>query len=103
MANQLNGTTFYVDSAHGSTTSDDFVKKQCLVSWIIVTATAANARIVLGDVGDNAPVKLDLRVPTNGVSQLFHFRGLNVLFPNGVKVLTLTNAIATIGLTNSGS
>lgn len=102
MANIQNGSTFYVDTAH-STDADDLAKKNTLVSYIIVTSTAANGRIVLGDVGSNAGSKADLRVPEAGKSVMFHFRVSPMNFPNGIKVLTLVNAVATIGMTNTGS
>lgn len=102
MANQQNGSTFYIDTAH-STDTDDLEKKNALVSYVVVTATAANGRIVLGDVGSNGATKVDLRVPVSGQSILFHFRNSPMNFPNGIKVLTLANAVATVGITNTGS
>lgn len=101
MANTFNGNTFYVDSAHSSS-ADDLLRKGVLVAYVNVTATAANGRIVLGDVGNDPQKKLDLRVAVSGDSQLFRFDANPVLFPNGIQVITLANAIATIVLRNPG-
>jgi hypothetical protein len=101
--NISNGTTFYVDTAYSGVPSQDYVKSQTLVSWIIVTALAANANIVLGDVAPGGPNKFNLSVPVAHSSQMFHFRGMNAMFPNGIRVLSLSNATATIGITNTGN
>lgn len=101
MANQLSGSTWYVDVSH-TTDADDLAKKPTHVGWIILTPTAANARIVLNDVGPNGPVKIDLRWSENGQSQLFHFRDKPLVFSNGIRVTTITNAVASIGITNIG-
>lgn len=100
--NQVNGSTFYIDTAH-ATDDDDYLKKNALVAWVSVTTTAANGRIVLGDSGSNNPTKIDLRVPDANRTVLFHFRKSPMLFPNGIKVLTLANAVATAGITQTGS
>lgn len=100
--NQVNGSTFYIDTAH-STDADDYIKKNLLVVWVSVTTTAANGRIVLGDTGTNNPTKIDLRVPDANKTVLFHYRTSPMMFPNGIKVLTLTNAVATAGVTQTGS
>lgn len=98
MANILNGNTFYIDTAG----SEDLVRKQALVAYIVVTATGANARIVLNDVGTNPVVKLDLRVATAGTTEIFRFEEKPLLFPNGIRVSTLTNAVATLVISNPG-
>jgi len=101
MANVLNNNTFYIDTAFSSS-SDDLVRKNALVAYILVTATAANGRIVLSDVASSPDLKLDLRVATSGASQEFIFVDNPVVFPNGIRVSVLTNAIATIVLRNPG-
>lgn len=101
MANVLNGNSFYVDTAF-TNSADDLVKKQALVVYIAVTATAANGRIVLGDVAASPDLKIDLRVATSGTTQLFSFVDNPVIFPNGIRVITLTNAVATVVLRNPG-
>lgn len=95
MANTLNGNTFYVDTAFSSS-ADDLVKKQVLVDYIVVTATGANGRIVIADVGTNPVVKLDLRVATANTSEIFRFAEKPLRFPNGITITLLANAVATI-------
>lgn len=101
MANVLNGNSFYVDTAF-TNAADDLVRKQALVVYVVVTATAANGRIVLSDVGNNPDLKLDLRVPSANSTQPFVFVDNPVIFPNGIRISTLTNAVATIVLRNPG-
>lgn len=101
MANVLNGNTWYVDTVH-STDADDVVRKQALVAYIIVTATGANGRIVLGDSANNPANKLDLRVPVSGTSQIFRFGERPLMFPNGIRCLLISNAVATIVIQNAG-
>lgn len=101
MANVLNGNTFYIDSVHSSD-SDDLVRKQALIAYIAVTATGANGRIVLTDVGAPSDIKLDLRVEVSGHTELFRFDEVPVIFPNGVRVSVLSNAVATLVIRNSG-
>lgn len=95
MANVRNGNTIYVDSAATLTTD-----KNLHVVNVLVTATAASAVVVLAD-PDGTSLKADLRVATNGTTESFMFV-TPVFFPNGIKVTTLTNAIATIIYTRSG-
>lgn len=102
MANVLNGNTFFIDTAHSSAV-DDLDRKQVLVTGIVVTATGANGRIVLGDKASNSPPKLDLRVADSGTTQSFIFRDSIVLFPNGIQVITLTNAVATVIIKSPGA
>jgi hypothetical protein len=102
LANVLNGNTWYVDTAHASA-SDDLALKDVRVSYVVVTATGANAVVVLGD-PDTNDTKLDLRVATSGSCEVFEFDSLPIRFPNGVKVKTLTNAVATlVGVQSKGS
>lgn len=101
MANVLNGNTWYADTVH-SNDSDDLVRKQVLAVYVIVTTTGVNARVVLGDSGNNPAPKLDLRVAANGTSQIFRFEAKPVLFPGGIRVLTLTNAVISVVIQNPG-
>lgn len=97
MANLRNGNTYYIDS------TAEILDEKALVVYIIVTATAANGRIVLADLGNGtAQTKLDLRVATSGDSEAFPFDAYPVLFPNGIRVVTLSNAVATLVLTKAG-
>lgn len=101
MANISNGNTFYVDTAF-SLESDDLARTNTLVTYVIVTATAANGKIVLGDAVTNSTIKMDLRVPTSGSSVMFRFDVSPVIFPKGIRVVQLANAVATIVFKNAG-
>jgi len=102
LANTLNGNTWFVDTAYSSS-ADDLPLNNLMVEYVIVTATAANAVVVLSDPSTGAK-KFDLRVDTAGRSELFRFESDPVRFPNGIRVLTLTNAVATVvGKTSKGS
>jgi hypothetical protein len=96
MANVASTNTIYIDST-GSITSP----AQPKVMAVVLTATSANARIVLAD-DSTSDKKLDLRVATSGSSQVFDFSQSPIFFANGVSVATLTNAIATLVYTSSG-
>ena len=101
MANVLNGNTWFVDTQYTSE-ADDLVRKQLLVVYITVTATAANGRIVVGDSGSNPAPKFDLRVAVANTTEIFRFEAKPSLFPNGIRVLTLSNAVATVVIQNPG-
>ena len=96
MANIRNGNTWYVD-ATGSLGDD----RDVLVAYITVTATASFGRVVLADQVTGS-LKMDLRVATNGDTQLFDFSSKPIRFPNSISVATLTNAIVTLVITNQG-
>ena len=89
MANVNNGNTRFVDTAADITT------KASLVYYVIVTATSANAVVVLSNQG-NSEKKADLRVATSGATQTFDFSANPISFPLGIKVTTLTNAVVTL-------
>lgn len=93
MANTRSGNIWYVDTAHSSGTDDLAVG--CAVTAVVLTATSANAIIVLQD-RVTSDKKLDLRVATSGSTVVFPFADFPVSFPNGIKVSTLTNAVATL-------
>lgn len=101
MANTLNGNTWFADTVF-NTEADDLARKQLLVVYVTVTSTGANAKIVLGDSGTNPVKKLDLRIAASGVSQTFRFDNSPVLFPNGIRVLEISNAVATVVIKNPG-
>lgn len=100
MANVRSANTFYIDTQRTSD-SDDLLVKGLAVSTIVVTATAANGRLVLKDPVATPITKLDLQVPTSGESVLFDFNLVPVLFPNGLSATTLTNAVATVVFTEN--
>ena len=99
MANTRNSNSWYIDTQYSSAT-DDLSLNQLQVFAIFVTATAANGQVVLGDPVTGAK-KLDLRVPTANQTQMFTFYETPISFPNGIRVLTLANAVATaVGSSN---
>ena len=102
MANVLNGNSWYVDSAY-TTSADDLIRPSTQVNYIVVTTTAANAILVMGDVQGTSSTKMELRVAASGASQLFDFSRKPLLFPNGIRITTLTNCKATfVGTTTAG-
>jgi hypothetical protein len=104
MANTRSNNVWYVDTAHSSAADD--LPTGVVLTAIVVTATAANGRIVLSD-PNTAAIKLDLRVSaesasTSGDSRLFDFSNSPIVFPNGIRVSTLTTCVATITGRESG-
>jgi hypothetical protein len=89
MANATNGNTIYID-----TTGDVTTKKNVRVPYVTVSASSANAVLLLSD--PDGTNKIDLRVAAAGETQLFDFSEQPLLFPNGIKAETVTNAIATV-------
>jgi hypothetical protein len=102
VANKRNANTWYIDTAH-ATSADDLAGNNLLVVGIFLTATAANGRVVLADAQGTPVTKLDLRVATSGASQYFDLSSAPVNFPNGISVSTLSNALATAIVKNTGS
>jgi hypothetical protein len=99
MANVRSANTFYIDTQY-STGSDELAIKNIRVLQITITATSANAVLLLAD-STTGTKKLDLRVATSGASQIFDFSDSPVVFPNGIKPTTLTNAVATVVIEES--
>lgn len=97
MANVRSGNTHYIDST-GTLTAD----KNDKVAYVVLTASSANAVILLTDAGSGTRSKIDLRVATAGTTQVFDFSEVPLVFSNGVRVGTLTNAVATIVYTKGG-
>lgn len=101
MANVTSGNVIYVDSTGDLTT--DTNKR---IAYVSLTATGANGRIVIREVGNSNPIKLDLRVVTSGATQVFDFSRKPVIFATGINVGTLSNAVCSIivtGPSNSGN
>jgi hypothetical protein len=94
MANVRSANTFYIDTQY-SVAADELAVKNIRVLGVTVTATAASAIIVLAD-SSTATNKLDLRVATSGDSAHFDFSDSPVVFPNGIRPKTLTNALVTV-------
>lgn len=103
MANVRSGNIWYVDTAH-SAASDD-LSGSVMVTGAIITSSAAAGRIVLADASTGA-VKLDLRLAaingnTSGDTRPIPFPD-SVMFPNGIKVSTLTTAVGTFFIRDAG-
>lgn len=95
MANVRSANSFYIDT-QSSGASDNLEVKGVAIFYIAITATSANGRLVLQDTATVPVNKVDLRVPTSGNTEIFEFDMNPILFPNGIKPSTLTNAIATV-------
>lgn len=89
MANVRSGNTHFVDST-GSLSQE----KNLRIGQVILTATSANAVIVLSDHAGTTK-KLELRVAASGESRSFELP-VPMIFPNGINVTTLTNCVATL-------
>jgi hypothetical protein len=91
VANAVNGNTIYVDTG----SSDLLTQKNIKVTHILFTPTAnSNASAVLEDVGGTT--KLQLEWNTNEQTQHYRFQDSPLVFPNGVRIGTLSNATLTI-------
>lgn len=100
MANLRLGNSIFVDSTGTLTGATE---KNSLVAYVIVTATAASAILKLGDPSLTANnLKIDLRVATSGLTQIFDFSATPIVFPNGVSAITVTNCNACIVLKGAG-
>lgn len=95
MANTKNGNTFYIDAANGSSGGADLAINNVKVTHIILTATTAGGNIVLTDISTGA-TKFNLRQGTANNSWQFNFKDNPIVFPTGLRVTTLTNAVATV-------
>lgn len=93
MANAINGNTIYVDTTGSIGLSSP---QGVVLSHVIVTATAASAQIVIRDDATSPVNKLDLRVPTSGDSKQYDFSDRPIVFPEGIEIGTVTNAVATL-------
>jgi hypothetical protein len=93
VANTRNANTFYIDTQY-SVAADALVAKQVKLLGVLVTATAAGGKVVLADHG-GPTTKLDLRVATDESAVFFDFSSCPILFPNGIRPTTLTDAIVT--------
>jgi len=94
MANIRNANTFYVDATGNLTVPN--IK----VFYITITSTANSAVVVIKDVTTGA-LKFDLRIATAGDPVRLNYSDSPLVFPNGIDVTTLTNAIVTFGIQES--
>lgn len=97
MANTQNGNSLYIDStgAVGPT-------QNVLVTAITVTPSGGAATAELSDNSSPTVLKFNLQVPSGIETQQYFFEENPVLFPNGVNVTTLTNAIVTVVFKRQG-
>lgn len=95
MANVRNANTFYVDT-QSSSSADDLLIQNIRVTRAFVTATSANAVITLQDAASTPVTKITLDVATANSTSSYDFTPDGVVFPNGIKVSTLTNCVATL-------
>lgn len=70
------------------------------VQQILLTVTTTNGVLVIQDPLDSTAM-LDLRAVTAATTHVFDFPGPGIIFPNGLKVSTLTNCTAMIVYNNS--
>ncbi len=98
MANQRSGSVLYV-SATGS--SD--ITQNVYVTRIVLTPTSAGAVLLLKNSLPSPQTKLDLRAATSGESKDLNLTDTPMLFENGITVSTLTNCVATIFTSETGS
>ncbi len=98
MANVVNANTVYIDTTGDISVGSD---KNIKVSYVILTAGAADARIQLKDNQSSAVDKLDLRVVTSGATQMFDFSRKPIVFPNGFDAEITNSAIVTLVLDRS--
>jgi len=95
MGNVRSGNTWYVDTA-GSLVPVSIASTVGLQLYqVVLTPTSANASIVLGD-DLNGYVKLDLRTVTANESKIARFWELPITFTNGIRVISIANAVATL-------
>lgn len=103
MANTRSGNVWYVDTAYAATT--DNLSGSVMVTGGLVTSTGASGRIVLADASTGA-TKIDFRVAATDSNASGETRPIPlpeaVMFPNGIKVSTLTTAVATIFVKDAG-
>lgn len=97
MANIRNGNTFYMDTQF-STAADELAIKGVRVPYILVAASSASNTLLLADSVTGAR-KLDIVNLDNaggiGDTRLFDFREYPMLFPNGIRPVTLVNVTVT--------
>lgn len=88
MPNVRSGNSYYIET----TTALTVTGKPKAVSQVVVTATSANAIIVIQD---GSTVKMELRVATSGETKSFEFP-TPVIFNTSINPATVTNCRATV-------
>jgi len=95
VANISNANTVYIDA-----TGDIAETANARLMYVILTATGASGRIVLENQGGDT--KADLRIVTSGDSITFDFTKAPIVFPTGINIDTLSNAVATLVIRAQG-
>ena len=90
MANTMNSNTIYVDS-----TGDISDTAGILIDDIVLTATSANATVTIRDQASGNPVKLEIRLSTNGETTNLELKR-PIHIPTGLNIGTITNCVLTI-------
>lgn len=97
MGNIRNGNTFYIDTQY-SAASDELLIQGVRVPYVIVSASSSANQVILVDSVTGAK-KLNLQNMNSsanlGDSRIFDFKANPLLFPNGIRPLTLSNCIVT--------
>jgi len=99
MANVVNGNTMKIDTA-----GDILIKKNILVTCIVVTSAGGAATFELQDSDattfkDKIRVKIDVADKTEAL----HLEAAPLVFPNGVRAKTVTNCEATVVFKRQGT
>lgn len=92
MANVRSANTYYIDG-----TATELAVKNLRVTHVTITPTSANAVLVLKDV-TTGTIKVELRAPTSGKSEVFDYFFNPIVFANGIDPDTVTNCVATCHL-----
>lgn len=94
MANVRNSNTFYIDTAYSSA-NDELPVKGIKVYYIIYTTSNATNQLVLAD-SVTGITKVSIKNATSGTSSIFRFDELPMVFPNGIRPITVTACTATL-------
>jgi len=90
MANVVNGNTMKIDS-----TGDVLVKKNILVTCLIVTSTGAATFELQDSDGTTFVDKIRIKLDVADKTESLDLTNGPIVFPNGVRVKTVTNCEAT--------
>lgn len=95
MANIRNSNTFYIDTVYAADSDGtELLVKNIMVPYITVTTSNATNQLVLAD-ATTGLTKISIKIPTSLTTQTINFKDYPMLFPNGIRVKTLTACVAT--------
>lgn len=96
VANTRRGNLIYIDTT--ASAAEDRINQK--VAYVILTATAASASLILEETsGSGDVVRFDKAAAG---TEVFPFPDRPMVFPTGIYVKTLTNAVATLVMTEGG-